>query len=84
VLEFTIVGYQKKNVTVGQSNNLSVVMGIEAAIANEVVVVWYGTQNKLNLTGAVQSLSGKDIPNVPVTQASQLFSGLVSGVNFKQ
>lgn len=84
VLEFTIIGYQKKSVAVGQNNNLSVVMEIEVSIANEVVVVGYGTQKKVNLTGAVQSLSGKDIPNMPVTQASQLFSGLVSGVNFKQ
>lgn len=84
VLEFTMIGYQKRSVKVGQSNNLSIVMEIEVSVANEVVIVGFGTQKRKDLTGAVQSLSGKEIPNMPVTRASQLFSGLVSGVNFKQ
>ncbi|MEO6706378.1 MAG: carboxypeptidase-like regulatory domain-containing protein, partial [Ginsengibacter sp.] len=53
VLEFTFVGYKNKNVTVGSSNNLSVVMEIEATVGSEVVIVGYGTQKKSDLTGSV-------------------------------
>ena len=41
VLEFTIVGYQKQEVSIGQNKNLTVVMEVEAIAASEVVVVGY-------------------------------------------
>jgi TonB-linked SusC/RagA family outer membrane protein len=75
VLEFSIVGYKKRSITVGQSNNLSVVMEIEAAVASEVVVVGYGTQKKINLTGAVDVVSGKVLENRPAFALDDLIKG---------
>lgn len=81
VLEFTIVGFQKKNVVVGSNNNLSVVMEIEAAVGNEVVIVGYGTQKKVNLTGAVSTV---DMSNVlgdrPVSSAAEALQGAAPGL----
>lgn len=46
----------------------------------EVVVVGYGTQKKVNLTGAVSSLGSDNIENKPITQTSQALAGFSSGV----
>jgi hypothetical protein len=76
MLEFTFIGYQKKNAMVGQNNNLSIVMEIEATIGNEVVVVGYGTQKKINLTGAISTIKyDETMENRPITNASQALSG---------
>lgn len=80
VLEFSMVGYQKKSVTVGQNNNLSVVMEIEATIANEVVVVGYGTQKKASLTNAVSQISGDALTKRPSYNVQQAMQGLAPGV----
>lgn len=80
VLEFTRVGYQKKSVTVGQNNNLSVVMEIEVSVANEVVVVGYGTQKKVSLTSAVSTVKGEDLQRRPVSNVQQALQGQVPGL----
>ena len=80
VLEFTIVGYQKKSVTVGQSTSLNVVMEIEASIADEVVVVGYGTQKKGDVTGAVSSIKENDIKATPIVALDRALQGRVAGV----
>jgi TonB-linked SusC/RagA family outer membrane protein len=81
VLEFSIVGYKKRSITVGQSNNLSVVMEIEAAVASEVVVVGYGTQKKANLTGAVASISSEALENKPLPNVGEVLRGVSPNLN---
>src|SRR5690606_33001637 len=61
VLEFSSVGYVNQSVTVGQRRNIDVVMEEDMSALDEVVVVGYGTQKKVNLTGSVSSVSGEDI-----------------------
>ena len=52
----------------------------EAKSIDEVVVVGYGVQKKVNLTGAVSSVKGSDLAMRPVTDASQSLQGLVPGL----
>ncbi|MEO9144813.1 MAG: TonB-dependent receptor [Ginsengibacter sp.] len=80
VLEFTFVGYQKKSVTVGQVNNLTVVMEIEVSVGNEVVVIGYGTQKRSDLTGSIATVDMKEITNVPATNFQTAIQGKVPGV----
>ena len=80
ILEFTIVGYEKKSVTVGQGNSISVVMEIEAAVGNEVVVIGYGTQKKVSLTSAVSTIKGEDLQRRPVSNVQQALQGQVPGL----
>ena len=84
VLEFTAIGYKNKSVTVESNINLSVVMEIEVAIANEVVVVGYGKEKKINLTGSVASISGDELAKRQVGQTSQALQGLIPGVTVTQ
>lgn len=47
---------------------------------DEVVVVGFGTQKKVNLTGAVGIATAKEIESRPVTSATQALQGLVPGL----
>ena len=81
VLELSIVGYKKVNVTVGTSVNITVTMEMEVAMGSDVVVIGYGTQKKVNLTGAISTVKFDDeLNNRPITNASQALSGKATGV----
>ena len=80
VLEFTFVGYRNKNVTIGQSSNFNVVMEIQASLANEVVVVGYGSVKKGDLTGSVSKIGEDDINLTPIVDLTKAMQGHAAGV----
>jgi TonB-linked SusC/RagA family outer membrane protein len=80
VLEFSFVGYEKRNVTVGVNNNLNIVMKIEATTGNEVVVVGYGSQRKSDLTGSVATAPIGDMQKAPVRTFTEALAGRIAGV----
>ena len=84
VLVVSAVGYETKEVPLTSAATITVVLTPVANSLNDVVVVGFGTQKKVNLTGAVSSVSAKDIENRPITQASQALAGLASGVTIAQ
>ena len=83
VLRFSSLNYDLKEVIVGNSTLLNVQLTQNEKTKNlgEVVVVGYGTQRKVDLTGAVASVSRKDFVNKPFTSPDQILGGRVSGVN---
>jgi TonB-dependent starch-binding outer membrane protein SusC len=78
-LVFSSVGFKSQEIVVGAQTSINVVL-IEGDALQEVVVVGYGTQRKVDLTGAVSSISGKDLNGKPATSMDQLMSGRSSGV----
>ncbi|HSV11814.1 MAG TPA: carboxypeptidase-like regulatory domain-containing protein, partial [Hanamia sp.] len=80
VLEFTMVGYEKKNVTVSSKKSITVVMSVVASLGDEVVVVGYGTQKKVSLTSAVNTVKGEDLQRRPVSNVEQALQGQVPGL----
>ncbi len=79
------VGYINQTVVVSSSKTtIDIVLQTDSKALTEVVVVGYGTQKKVNLTGSVSSISTKEIENRPITQASQALAGLVTGVVVSQ
>ncbi|MFD1874811.1 SusC/RagA family TonB-linked outer membrane protein [Hymenobacter bucti] len=83
-LQFSFVGYASQEAPITDQTTLAVTMGASAKGLDEVVVVGYGTQKKVNLTGAVSTISSADIDNRPITQASQALAGLAPGVQVQQ
>ena len=81
VLVISFIGYNTKEVTVGSQTELSVILSAETQALDEVVVVGYGTQKKVNLTGAVSTISGEAFENRPVTQLTQALQGSVPNLN---
>jgi TonB-linked SusC/RagA family outer membrane protein len=84
VLVFSMVGYSTKEVQVGNERVINVVLPEAESVLNEVVVVGYGEQKKVNLTGAVETVKFLDAVNQPVTNAGQLMYGRFSGVQLTQ
>jgi len=84
VLVFSFVGMKKQEVLINGRTTINVTLASESIGLDEVVVVGYGTQKKVNLTGSVSSISPKELESRPITQASQALAGLVSGVTVSQ
>ncbi len=80
VLEFSIVGYNTVSVTVGKETNVSVTMQVEAAALTDVVVVAYGRQKRISVTGSVASVSGKQLRQSPATNLSNSLAGRLPGL----
>lgn len=81
VLVFSFIGYETQNVPVGGARKLDIVMIPDNKLLDEVVVIGYGTMKKKDLTGAISSVSGKDLISVPATTAAQALQGKAAGVN---
>lgn len=82
VLNVSYVGFVPQKVTVasGQSN-VTVRLSEDAVLLNEVVVVGYGKQKKVNLTGAVASVGGEELENRVTKSLSSMLQGTVAGLN---
>jgi TonB-linked SusC/RagA family outer membrane protein len=81
VLEISYIGYEKKIVTINGDQPLAITLTALPSALTEVVVVGYGTSKKIDVTGAVSSVKGADIQNLPVASAAQALDGRASGVN---
>ena len=80
-LTFSYIGYEPVNVPVKSGSPMAIVMKEDSKTLDEVVVVGYGTQKKVNLSGSVSSLNANDIASRPVTSTSAIIAGLVPGVS---
>jgi TonB-linked SusC/RagA family outer membrane protein len=76
ILVFSFVGYQSKEIVPGNRSSIQVSMVPEDKSLEEVVVVGYGTQKKVNLTGSVATLDAKFLADRPITNSSQALQGL--------
>src|SRR5690606_19318824 len=83
VLVVSYIGFSNKEIPLAGQTSISVILEESAAGLDEVVVVGFGTQQKLNLTGAVSSVQSEDIQNRPITSASQALQG-IQGVYINQ
>ena len=80
-LVFSFVGYGSKEVAVGNQTALDVNLTTEDKVLNEVVVVGYGTQQKVNLTGAVGVADSKRLANRPIANAGEGLQGVIPNLN---
>lgn len=84
VLEFTYLGFVKQEVKIDGKTTINVVMQDDSEILDEVVVVGYGVQKKVNLTGAVSAVGANKLENRATTSLSTSLSGLAPGLNLTQ
>ncbi|HLU93932.1 MAG TPA: SusC/RagA family TonB-linked outer membrane protein, partial [Membranihabitans sp.] len=80
ILVFSYIGYQTKELSIDGRNSINVVLLENSQTLDEVIVVGYGTQKKVNLTGAVSTLNGEDLAKRQVAQSSLLLQGVAPGV----
>lgn len=61
VLNFSYVGYEPQNITIGNQTTINVTLIESAALLDEVVVVGYGTMKKKDLTGAIGMVNAEKL-----------------------
>lgn len=81
VLQVSYLGYTSKVVNVGGRTNIKIQLSAASTGLNQLIVVGYGTQKKVNLTGAVTQISGKALENRPVSNTSKALQGLIPNLN---
>ena len=81
VLQFSFVGYQTVEVTVGYRREINVAMSVDAVAIDEVVVVGFGVQRRMNVTGAVDQVTSETFENRAVTNVSQALVGAIANLN---
>lgn len=84
VLEFSIVGFSKTTIKVTASDKqISLSLNKQNTSLEDVVVVAYGTQKKVNLTGAVSTINSKALEARPVQNMGQALQGMIPGLNLQ-
>lgn len=76
-LQFSFVGMKSQEVVVGDQTAINVRMEEESIGMEEVVVVGYGVQKKINVTGSISTVSSKELEERPVTSVAQALQGAV-------
>ena len=85
VLVFSFIGYNSERVAVGSQSTIDVKLIPDITKLDEIVVVGYGTQKKVNLTGAVSAVKiDEKITSRALTNLSSGLSGLVPGLAIAQ
>lgn len=80
-LVISSVGFVKQEVVVGGRSSVDVTLQDETSALNEVVVVGYGTQSKLTLTGSVAPVDMQKVQDLPVGSLSTAIQGQLPGVS---
>lgn len=84
-VSFSYIGYQTTTLPLNGRTKLDVQMKVETKVLDEVVVVGYGVQKKVNLTGSVTSINFADqTEGRPIMSVSSALSGLAAGMNVTQ
>ena len=84
-VQISYIGYVTKDIKVTSATNILAIKLVEdSETLDEVVVVGYGVQKKVNLTGAVATVSADKLESRATTNLSSSLSGLVSGVSVNQ
>ena len=84
VLLISFVGFITLKQTIDDRTSYDVVLKEDSAKLDEVVVVGYGQQKKINLTSSIATVNFKEEVNQPVTNSGQLLYGRFSGVQLTQ
>ena len=83
ILVFSSIGFEPQEIQVNRREQINITLHDQNMQMNEVVVIGYGTQKKSDVTGAITSISGKSITDIPVTSVTQALQGKVAGMDIQ-
>lgn len=83
VLVFTYIGFAEQEVAVGNRSTIDVQLSPTAKELEGLVVVGYGTQKKINLTGAVDQVGSEVFENRPLTNITRGLQGVIPNLNIR-
>jgi TonB-dependent starch-binding outer membrane protein SusC len=83
-LTFSFIGMEPQSIAIGGTSQVDVKMTESAVGLDEVVVVGYGTQKKVNVIGSVTTISAKEISTAPISNISNALAGRLNGAVVQQ
>ena len=83
-LIFTYVGFVEQEIALNGRTNLNVTMVQDAELLDEIVVVGYGTQKKISVTGSVAQIDSKELLQAPSANITSLLAGKLPGLSAQQ
>lgn len=83
ILMISYIGYIQQEIKLKGEKQLNIVLQEDSQTLNEVVVVGYGTQKKVNLTGAVEQVTSEVFDNRSVPNVTQALQGPIPNLNIK-
>lgn len=80
-LHVSYIGYISQDIAINDNTSIRIILKEDTQALEELVIVGYGVQKKVNLTGAVSTIHyDEELENRPITNASQAISGKIPGV----
>jgi TonB-dependent starch-binding outer membrane protein SusC len=79
-LVISFVGYLSQEVTIGNKSVINVALIADIQALSEIVVVGYGQQRKSDITGAISSVKGQELVQLPMQRVDQALQGRAAGV----
>jgi TonB-linked SusC/RagA family outer membrane protein len=84
VLQITYIGYENQELAVGKTREFTVRLNASSGQLDQVVVVGYGTQRKVTVTGAVASVKGSELEKSPTVNLTNSLAGRLPGITAVQ
>ncbi|WP_184550481.1 SusC/RagA family TonB-linked outer membrane protein [Mucilaginibacter sp. FT3.2] len=84
VLVFSYIGFVAQEKAVSGNTVMEVVLTAQSNNLNDVVVVGYGVQKKVNVIGSVSAIGSKELQDRPLSNVSQALTGLIPGAYIHQ
>ncbi len=83
ILVFSYVGYTIQEIASNNKTAIAIRLVQDGKTLNDVIVIGYGTQKRLAVTGAVSSIKGDQIAETPVANISNSIAGKIAGVSMR-
>ena len=77
ILQISYIGYQSMEIKVGNQTSFTIKLKEDSQALDEVVVVGYGSQKKVNLTGSVGTVDAKVLQSRPITSSTSALQGTI-------
>ncbi len=79
-LSFSYIGFVAQQVALNGRNSINITLQEDLQALDEVVVVGYGSQSRVAVTGAISSVNSEEITALPVSNATEALQGRAAGV----
>ena len=83
-LVVSYIGFASQEILIGNQTKISISLKEDSESLEEVIVVGYGVQKKVNMTGSVAAIDSESLSNRPVTNVSTALQGMLPGVTVVQ
>lgn len=84
ILQISYIGFLTQEISIGEKNNINIILKSNNVQLEEVQIIAYGTQKKVTVTGAISSVDTKDLIRSPNASVANILAGSMSGISTVQ